>query len=80
MDAAGEAQDVTGGFTGEREPRPWIPSAIRPSALDEADDDHDPLPHRDRTRVDLPRAIGIALAVAGVALIVYMVVALSGGL
>jgi hypothetical protein len=57
-----------------------IPSAIRPSALDEHDDDYDPVPHHDRARVDLPRAIGIALAVAGLALIVYMAVALSGGL
>jgi hypothetical protein len=64
-----------------RSPRaPWIPSAIRPSALDEADDDHDLLPEHDQARVDLPRAIGIALAVAGLALIVYMAVALSGGL
>lgn len=64
----------------EATPPPPIPSAIRPSALDEADDDHDLPPERDQARVDLPRAIGIALAIAGIALVVYISVALSGGL
>lgn len=55
-----------------------IPPVIRPSAVDGFDDDL--APDRERARVDLPRAIGIALAIAGVALVVFIAVALSGGL
>ncbi len=62
------------------ETRPEIPSAIRPPTFEgtvaEADFDAEPDP-RQKRRIDVPLIIGIALGIAGVTLIIYMVVVLN---
>lgn len=69
-----------------RRPEVQIPSAIRPEpssgtgidALNEPDDEDLDLPRR-KKRIDIPLTIGIALGVAGIALVVYMAIVLTGG-
>jgi hypothetical protein len=79
---APEAEDETA-VVDPRERRE-IPSAIRPQPQIDLDElhgdevDEAPAP-REKPRVDIPLAIGVALAVAGSILIVYMSIVLTSG-
>lgn len=57
--------------------RPSIPAAIRPAPPADFPPDEEPAPAPRRFRVDVPLIIGIALGVAGIILIVYMLTVLS---
>lgn len=61
---------------------PVIPAAVRPSAFGDHDhfpDDIDDLADiTPRRRIDIPMILGVTLGIAGIALIIYMSIVLTG--